>query len=54
MQIVLMAATILQRFRVVLDQGEPEPEMEIVLRPRGGLRVRVEARPDANIIHPAA
>jgi len=41
-QIILMAATILQRYRVILDQGEPEPEMEIVLRPRGGLHVRLE------------
>lgn len=44
MQIILMATTILQRYRVVLDQGPPELELEIVLRPRGGLRMRAEPR----------
>ncbi len=46
MELVLVAATILQRFDVQLapEQGEPEPEMEVVLRPRGGLRVRLAAR----------
>jgi cytochrome P450 len=53
-QIVLMAATILQRYRVILDQDEPEPEMEIVLRPRGGLRVRVEAVGGAGGVRRAA
>ncbi|HEY1379118.1 MAG TPA: cytochrome P450 [Gemmataceae bacterium] len=43
-QIVLLAATVLQRFRVALDQGPPEIEMEIVVRPKGGLRARVAPR----------
>jgi len=38
MQVVLLAATILQQFRLVLDQGEPEMQLEIVLRPKGPLR----------------
>ncbi len=45
-QIVLLAATVLQRFRVALDQGPPEIEMEIVVRPKGGLRVRLTPRAD--------
>ena len=44
MQIVLMAATVLQRFRVSLEQGPPEIELEIVLRPKGGLRAKVAPR----------
>jgi cytochrome P450 len=46
MEIVLVAATVLQRFRLGLaaDQPEVEPEMQIVLRPRGGLRMRLTAR----------
>jgi cytochrome P450 len=39
MEITLVAATILQRFRMVLDQGKPEPELEVFLRPKGGLRM---------------
>jgi len=38
-ELVLVAATVLQRYRMVLDQPEPEPEMEVVLRPKGGLRM---------------
>jgi hypothetical protein len=43
---VLVAATVLQRFGVGLAPGQPEvePEVEVVLRPRGGLRVRLTAR----------
>jgi cytochrome P450 len=48
MQIVLLAATVLQRFRVALDQPPPEPELEIVVRPKGGLRVQVVPRAVAN------
>jgi len=44
MQIVLMAATVLQHFQVTLDQDAPESEMEIVLRPKGGLHVHVSPR----------
>lgn len=44
MQIVLMAATVLQKYRVTLAQSAPEHEMEVVLRPQGGLRVRLEPR----------
>jgi cytochrome P450 len=44
MEIVLLAATVLQKFRLVLDQPPPEPELEIVLRPRGGLRMRALPR----------
>jgi hypothetical protein len=43
-QIILLAATVLQRFRVALDQGPPEMELEIVLRPKGGLRMRALPR----------
>jgi cytochrome P450 len=41
---VLVAATVLQRYRLALDQDPPEPEMEVVLRPKGGLRMRAEPR----------
>lgn len=46
MELVLLAATILQRYRLTLDQPAPEAEMEVVLRPKGGLRMRAEARPE--------
>jgi cytochrome P450 len=44
MEMVLLLATVLQRYTLQLDQGPPELEMEIVLRPRGGLRVRALPR----------
>jgi cytochrome P450 len=44
-ELMLVAATVLQRFRLALDQPPPEPEMEVVLRPKGGLRMRAEPRP---------
>ena len=44
MEIVMLAATVLQKFRLRLDQPAPEPEMEVVLRPKGGLRMRAEPR----------
>jgi cytochrome P450 len=46
MEMVLVAATVLQRFRVGLapGQGEVEPEVKIVLRPKGGLHMRLTAR----------
>jgi cytochrome P450 len=44
MELVLVAATVLQRYRLVLDQAPPEPEMEVVLRPKGGMRMRAEPR----------
>jgi cytochrome P450 len=45
MEQVLVAATVLQRYRLALDQPPPVPEMEVVLRPRGGLRMHAEPRP---------
>ncbi len=38
-QIVLVAATIVQKFRLVLEPGHPEvePKLEVVLRPKGGI-----------------
>ncbi|HEX3151003.1 MAG TPA: cytochrome P450 [Gemmataceae bacterium] len=44
MEIVLLAATVLQRFRLRLDEQNVEPEMEVVLRPKGGLRMIAETR----------
>jgi len=44
MQIVLLAATILQKFQLSLEQARPERDLEVVLRPKGGLRMRAEAR----------
>jgi cytochrome P450 len=44
MQIMLMAITILQKFRVELAQGPPELELEIVVRPKGGLQMSVTPR----------
>jgi cytochrome P450 len=46
MEIVMLAATVLQQYRLVLDQPPPAPEMEVVLRPKGGLRMRAEPRRD--------
>jgi cytochrome P450 len=48
MEMVLILATVLQRFRVRLaaDQGEVEPEALIAIRPKGGLRVKLERRPE--------
>ncbi|MBM4070404.1 MAG: cytochrome P450 [Planctomycetes bacterium] len=43
-EIVLVAATVLQRFQLVLDQAEVEPELEVVLRPKGGMRMRAVPR----------
>ncbi|MBO0698492.1 MAG: cytochrome P450 [Zavarzinella sp.] len=43
-ELVLVAATVLQRYRLALDQPPPEAEMEVVLRPKGGLRMRAEVR----------
>ena len=44
MEVVLLAAAVLQRFRLVLDQGTPEMELEVVLRPKGPLRMRALPR----------
>ncbi|MBX7103322.1 MAG: cytochrome P450 [Gemmataceae bacterium] len=54
MQIILMAATVLQKYRVTLAQPTPEHEMEVVLRPKGGLRVLVESRAEVQPIRRAA
>jgi len=44
MELTLLAATVLQRYRLVLDQGPPDLELNIVLRPKGGLRMRAVPR----------
>jgi cytochrome P450 len=44
MEMVLLMATVLQRYNVQLDQTPPELEVEIILRPRGGLRMRAIPR----------
>ncbi|REK19120.1 MAG: cytochrome P450 [Planctomycetota bacterium] len=46
MEMVLILATVLQRFRLRLaaDQGVVEPEPLISIRPKGGLRVSLEHR----------
>jgi cytochrome P450 len=48
MEMILIVATILKRFRVRLapDQGEVEPEALIAIRPKGGLRVTLARRPE--------
>lgn len=44
MEMVLVAATVLQRYHISLDQAPPEMELEVVLRPKGGLRMRATHR----------
>jgi cytochrome P450 len=46
MEMILIVATVLQKFRVKLatEQGEAEPEPLISIRPKGGLRVSVSGR----------
>ena len=44
MEMVLLAATVLQKVRLRLDQTPPPMELEIVLRPKGGLRMRAIPR----------
>jgi cytochrome P450 len=48
MQMILITATVLQKFRVRLaaGQGPVEPEPLISIRPKGGLQVSVEKRPE--------
>jgi cytochrome P450 len=43
MEMTLLAATVVQRFRLRLapGQGDAEPEPHIAIRPRGGLRLEV-------------
>ena len=48
MEITLVAATILQRFRMVLDQEKVEPELEVFLRPKGGLSMTAVPRAAAS------
>jgi cytochrome P450 len=51
-EMVLVVATVLQRFRLSLAPGqeEVEPEIaEVLLRPRGGLRMRLTAREPADL-----
>jgi cytochrome P450 len=45
----LTVATVLQRFRLALPPGQKDvvPVVDLTLRPRGGLRLRVERRPPA-------
>jgi hypothetical protein len=49
MEIVLLAATVLQQYRLVPDagQGEVEPTFEVVLRPKGAVRMRAAPRAEA-------
>ena len=47
MEMVLIAATVLQKYHLQLDQPLPEMEMEIVLRPKEGLRMRPTPREHA-------
>ena len=44
MEMVLVAAAVLQKFHIRLDQAAPEMELEVVLRPKGGLRMRAVPR----------
>lgn len=44
MEMTLLTATVLQRYRLQLDQPQPALELEIVLRPKGGLRMRAVPR----------
>ncbi len=45
MEMTLLAATVLQRYRLVLDGDHRiEPEIEVVARPKGKLMVRAEPR----------
>ena len=44
MEMVLVAATVLQKYHLRLDQAPPAMEMEVVMRPRGGLRMRAMRR----------
>jgi cytochrome P450 len=48
MEMILILVSVLARFRVKLapDQGEVEPEPLIAIRPKGGLRVSLERRPE--------
>jgi cytochrome P450 len=45
-EMAVVAATVLQRFRLVLEPGQPavEPRLEIVLRPRGSVFMRAVPR----------
>lgn len=47
MEMTLTVATVLRRYRIALspDQGSVEVEPHTAIRPRGGLRVRVESLP---------
>jgi len=45
MEMQLVLATLLQRYRVHLDPGHvPSPEAHLTLRPRGGVPVRITRR----------
>jgi len=50
---VLLAATVLQRFRLALDQAPPEMELRILLRPKGALRMCALARGNRRTLPPA-
>jgi len=52
-QVVLLAATVLQRFRLALDQAPPEMELRILLRPKGALRMCALARGNRRTLPPA-
>ncbi len=48
MEMILIVASVLQKFRVQLaaGQGDVEPEALISIRPKGGLRMSLERRPE--------
>jgi cytochrome P450 len=51
MEIILLAATVLQKYRLVLDPARPEvrTKLEIVLRPKGPLLMHAEPRKVAGV-----
>jgi cytochrome P450 len=48
MEMILIVASVLQKFRMQLasGQGDAEPEALISIRPKGGLRIALERRPE--------
>lgn len=44
MEMTLLTATVLQKYRLQLDQAQVEREFEVVMRPRGGLRMIAHPR----------
>jgi cytochrome P450 len=48
MEMILIVASVLQKFRVHLagGQGDAEPEALISIRPKGGMQIALEKRPE--------